>query len=1311
MLKNINQNDDNSPAKLYEAVKSGRVKLEDLNDDGKKALRQVMSMKYPNEFKTEAPKPEKNVFQKTVDFINNNPVQRTMDTFLNAGSNAMTFGLSNKLREMSGVDLEQEKANRNTAEKIANVTGEFAGMALPIGGAYKIADKGLKATKLANSSKVLQNTIKGAGVGAMYSTVDEGMNELLYPDEKDFKGHLKEVGINTALGAVLDPAIENLAFPLIKKGFQKTVGKILEQYKAKNITREQLEAQLKDLDTRIQNIQKAEEGQKIVNQNYKPPKPISQIDDELAKQLNDWAGIEGATPLKATKQIEVPNINFNQNVKTPGAYANKQLEDVFNLAKQEKPLPGREIETVENIWGKIAPENAGSLDNLINQSTQPTKVNMKSIMDRLNLGKAAGVDPIENLPKKSLTKQVEINPQPNFTFNNPLVPIKPNDEIAKLTSQKLDLKNQLDNLPTSKLDSFLQKIKPKSSNESVKLSQGKSISNTINHVKSKDTLKQAYGISPLGEVESLSKRAYNRVIDDLYDINTFDKTVEAVSGQKLSPKDKAYMIALNARGSDMVSKSILTENLVNPKGEVIGQSLKSITNKLPKGKLKEFEDYLINKHAITRMGRGEKVFPDSMEMTPEKSIEIVANYELQFPEFKNISDELYEFQNKLTKSWLVDTGIVSEDTFKQWITDNPHYVPNYREFKDIEKSIPTKAKSGYVNQNNPVKKATGSERPILSPIESIIEHTERFIKTAKRNEVGQRILEQIEKYPELGAWGEIIEDSSTMDLKKMLTDEEGLKTLVDELEKPFVKGKTKTDDIVTVLRDGKPVKMKINDIHFLEALTNITPQAQSIVIEAARTATNAMKVLTTGVNPIFSLTRNIFRDIPTSYINSKSTNNPIKFAKDLLGAVVSVIKNDDVYKSYKAIGGGHSSPVAADRNLLAQTKRSILPSDGPIDSTKKGIAKVFNTLENLNNAVETAPRLAEFKRIAKEGDYDSKVKGLYEANDITVNFKRKGDITKQLDAFIPYLNAAFQGLDKMGRVYKDNPIQAGIKSFVALTIPTVFLYMINKDNPEYQKVANFHKDSSLLIPTGEGTFLKIAKPRETGVVFSSLVERLLRQWEQEDPGAFNDFGDYVKNAFAPPGRTIAAPFNDIRANKDWMGRPIVPGDLEKLSPKYQYDNRTSEVSKRIGETINMSPKNIDYLIKSYGGIIGELGIPLTTKDTGQGNTEKLMETLKRKVTVDPVFSNDYLKNFYDLKNKLDTATQDYKFTGQQQEGQNEALRKYFSNVSSDISTIRKEIKNVQNSNLSIEEQNEKIKKLQEMINQISKKAVDAANHR
>jgi hypothetical protein len=293
-----------------------------------------------------------------------------------------------------------------------------------------------------------------------------------------------------------------------------------------------------------------------------------------------------------------------------------------------------------------------------------------------------------------------------------------------------------------------------------------------------------------GNIKAAVDKGYIKTVDNLHRLNQFDRQVEQVLGKKLDAAESTHTLGLNSRGSDMISKQILTENMVDKTGEVVGKSLKEITMKVPKGKLKDFEDYLINRHAITRMERGEKVFPNEMEMTPDKSRAIIKNYDAAHPEFKEIAKEYYEYNKQLGQKWLVDMGVLSKDEWEGYLKANPNYVPNNRIFSDIERPLFYGAKKGFGNQSNPMKKAVGSQRKIVSPIESTIEHTAQYIKTAKRNEVMQTLINNIKQNPDaFKEWAEIVPTEkgagTVLDSISNKLQNEGIDAVLDEFNKAF----------------------------------------------------------------------------------------------------------------------------------------------------------------------------------------------------------------------------------------------------------------------------------------------------------------------------------------------------------------------------------------------------------------------------------------------------------------------------------------------------------------------------------------------
>lgn len=841
-------------------------------------------------------------------------------------------------------------------------------------------------------------------------------------------------------------------------------------------------------------------------------------------------------------------------------------------------------------------------------------------------------------------------------------------------------------------------------------------------------------------------KLYTALVDDLHPLNKQDKILEEIMGGSLPASQRTHDLGLASRGADVVAKRIITDGLVDSAGRVVtdanGQavgSLKDILKPLrplirrKKDIYVDFEDYLLNKHAPARYERGEKVFRDDLLWSPEYGAQKVAEYERMFPQFKEMADKLYTFQREMAQKWLVDTGMIPQGMLDAWVEQNPFYVPNKRYFSELEKTGKGFGgkKRGFGNQSNPVKgyQVGGSQRLIISPIEAMLENVDAYVKSAKRNQVMQQYVRNIERAPDdFAPWAEIVKQpEKPEDITKIVLDEGGLDELLFRFSADFDKAMQRTqldkDNIVRALVDGNAVHVKIKDKQLLSALTALGPEQAGFLLNAVGKLTNTMKLLTTGSNPVFSLTRNLLRDIPQAYIASKTTNNPITFAADLFSAAVDIARNKGAYKEFLNIGGGHASSIAADRNLLAQSKRRTLPQSG----ARANLARLKDAYENFLNTVEIAPRLSEFKRVqARGGDIQE---ALQAAQDLTVNFKRRGALSREVDKVFPYFNAAIQGMDKTMRTYRDDPVKALVKTALAITLPTLALYAVNHDDPNYQKLSNRTKDAFLLIPRGDGTFIRIAKPQEQGTIFSDIPERLMRLLAEEDPAAFRDFADRLRTTLLPPGiqgaaksggltdrllgvvgDTILGPVADVAANETFSGAPIVPGNLERLSPGLQSDARTTNIARWIGEQtygtpFEQSPKELDYLARQYTGFLGQFGQPLLSPGGDFGYA------LSQQMTADPVFSNDLSTEFYHYKDKLDQAYADRSLRDLP-DWYSDPLRKQLNKISQNMSAVRKEIREVQgDKDLSNADKRAKLRELQERINRMAETGSSLARER
>lgn len=727
---------------------------------------------------------------------------------------------------------------------------------------------------------------------------------------------------------------------------------------------------------------------------------------------------------------------------------------------------------------------------------------------------------------------------------------------------------------------------------------------------------------PTQQIVSSKQKSSLKDLGNSFATHVFDRNLPL---QKIN--NDSYVKATNSANSGGIVDYIMQKGLVDANGNKVGDSLSSVIKQIPKKESKDFWEYALQKHNIARAAEDKPIYYRDVNgkqspYTPSESAARVQQLEQQHPEWKEKADNITKWLDNFMNEWGVNTGVVNGDLYKAMREQYPNYIPTNREFNDLEDFLPGGNGSGkkFVNQSTPLKKATGSQRNIIDPTENIMNLVNRTVRTSKYNEVGRSVLDAVEQNPE------------------------GLKDLAEVIPEEAIP-KTKTDNIVRVLNDGEPTYLKINNKNLLGALNNINKSNLDDIDNVVKKTVNAFKSLITTKNPLFAVS-NTARDLPTYLVNSKE-NNPLKALWNLGGAYKDILTKSDTYNQYKGLGGG---------------SENFFNSEKPYKSAKelnqnRPLPMLSNAIEDFNNFFESGPRLAEFKNtLKKTGDVNQ---ALYDAGEVTTNFAKGGDYTKKIDKYTPYLNAGAQGLSKVARQFKDHPIATTAKGLATITLPTMAIDYMNKDNKNYQALDNRTKDNYFLFPYGDGSkFIKIPKSRELGVAFGSLFERALRQY-QGDKQAWKGYfknGDgipgllssTVADNFAPSSpvtNNILAPLiYNLPSNKDFAGRTIVPQSMQDRSPNLQYDEKTSELAKTLGNLTNLSPKQIDYVIKSYTGVVGQFLQPLTTKSTKTGSkTDDLLSPITSRFTADPLYNNQALQDFYDNMGDAKTNAMDTNF--------------------------------------------------------------------
>lgn len=791
--------------------------------------------------------------------------------------------------------------------------------------------------------------------------------------------------------------------------------------------------------------------------------------------------------------------------------------------------------------------------------------------------------------------------------------------------------------------------------------------------------------NPQSYMGILGRKFVHYVIDDVASIGS-------AAGKENSRN--ALNLARRQRMADSIAAGRLKYAFTDNDGEVIGCSLQAALSEggINDKNAKDFDAYLVARVALDRLEASEDdksvktlVYADKSLGSKSALVDAIEEYERLNPTFHDAAEGVYEYKNNLLRV-AVESGIIRKELAEHLKSTFPHYVPLYRV---MERDKPSYSGRGKKTPYSPIARFKGSGRDIYSPIENLIVQTVNFTKAIQQNEARKALFDVIDKEEDMGIWAEKVPESKVFDMipttgvseriKAFLENDdmytenlneeqlgelyEDIMSYVGQYTGTWKRKQNQGDTVVSVMRNGLPHYYEIHDEVLMESLEALTPKQRSVVVNAFSVVTRTMSTLTTTVSPRFNLFTNPIRDAVNGFIFSKTTVNPVKYTADLVSAFFDALKESDDFKLYLARGGGYTGSVTSNMNAMRGVYQNLVPRTG-----FHPIAWASDFLPDVSNAIESAPRYAEYKRSLAKGE--SNVEAIQKANEITVDFKQGGSATKYANNFVMFFNAQITSIIQNFKRLKDKKtlakwLAANLLTAASWAVLGNLIYEalgIDKEEADeaYAQMSPYNKFSNELLYIGDGQFIRIPKDTST-MILNTLAKAM---WEKEVLGndnAFRGMPGYLVDTFCPflgswNDISIFGTVFDLKENKTFTGAPIVPTAYQKQNPEIQYNEKTSAFSIRLGSWLGLSPMQIDYVIDDTMGYIGDLYLNLTKQggpdwksvfDVQKTSEKSILKGLPVPgVSLrDSVYSTDIVNVFYDTKDKYDKASNGYKAGG------------------------------------------------------------------
>jgi hypothetical protein len=591
----------------------------------------------------------------------------------------------------------------------------------------------------------------------------------------------------------------------------------------------------------------------------------------------------------------------------------------------------------------------------------------------------------------------------------------------------------------------------------------------------------------------------------------------------------------------------------------------------------------------------------------------------QFPELQAMKTEFIGAKNEAVK-FLRQADFLTAEKAAAFLADDS-YAPWFR-LKEYDDTLPGLGNMGRMVDLKQMQALKGGSEEVNDMLENMAQVVSWFVRSGVSNHTANQALKTMQ---DMG-------------------------TATPQRSRPTG---TNPDNIVMTYVDGKRMFWTVSDPLQLQAFQSVKA-INSPVIKAM---SKGLGTLRAGIVlfPAFPI-RQVVMDSYRAYAQS-GVDHPARMVgkvfKSFLSGEAYKAMSDDILemKKYGVVG-------SADFNLSDSTRgrAEAFGLQGP----EKGItatwlrSPVYKALHNFAYSADLAVRLGIYRQTMEEtGD---KELAIARAREI-INFQKSGnsELMLTLKQLIPFMGAYAQGTDvnyrsMIGRGNSMKSRKAAAAAFwgnmTTLAALTVAYTMSMSGEDEYEEQKGFITDRNFIIP-GIGL---LPVPPDIGFLSKVIPERItdyILQEGTDNPESVSRLAEGIRGAagaaYLPPAAVYGiTPAIELGLNRSFFTDiPIVGQYMQGLEPFQQYTSSTSELAKTAGGIANMSPMQIDYLLKALGGTTGGALIQMFDVFASDGKIARekniILGTFQKKEV-----GGRYTEEFYETRALVDKSYQTIK---------------------------------------------------------------------
>jgi hypothetical protein len=704
----------------------------------------------------------------------------------------------------------------------------------------------------------------------------------------------------------------------------------------------------------------------------------------------------------------------------------------------------------------------------------------------------------------------------------------------------------------------------------------------------------------------------------------------------------------------------------------------------------EFFNYLGTKSILSMdKSKFESLFPDAKL---RNQIKKDAKKGDAIPEYQAALKGLDTFNRELI-DLAVDAQLISRETADKLLAARKHYVPLYRDMS-ADDSFLSRARGGgvAVKRKLEAKVPIGFDKdqlPLKNLFDNYVENINSIITASYKNKVLRNTFDLIDE-GKLDDWAELAEGQGKKktvvtlkaeELKTQVFKQKGTELDINDLEDldnlnlfRSERMQLKENEFV-VFRKNKQGKIEksiyeVKNPLLFATLNAISPKQFATANAFVRIARSFKNLLTKGVtmDPGFFAGANALRDTFSAAILSRNrfyipilstavkTSQRFQSNAKVTLADGTVTTYKKLYEEFLLNGGSFGSTLwrgEVSEGFLKEFHRKLGSNYKDVLDRPK---KVIDRYGDVVTGFENASRFTEFAMLRARGI--SAREAAFAAREVAVDFGMHGanQFFRNYTSMVPFLNAGIQGIYRTVRAIKSPAERAAVGAKIAAFVgtPTLLLYILNRDDPNYKNTAQQIRDLNYMIPIGDGNFIKIPKPFEfgaIGTILTSMFETFDGTKEADDffLTAWTVLKNQARLSVVPQ---VVSPLVNTAFNKTFFGSPVIPENMRHSLPDYGQSYPWS--SNVITSAIENAPPNIrKYLMspikfenyyRAYTGAVGGYILDLidSTLDIFNDNkmpSKRLDELIfvKRFLQLDPIKFTQAEAEFYRLRKEADKA--------------------------------------------------------------------------